>query len=152
MIVLTKPNFPPYVCIQCGIGDERRKWYVDLQLHIDYYLNPVNDGAIYLCNECWESFVVDISKAAQQIMFEQEPWAGGEFVQPTYEDESKIEVKSGTGSFSGVAFRFEQDTKIDDRDTERDDQNPPDDSSSNEPEPSSDDSGVQSFFGGRTDG
>lgn len=93
-IVLQKPNFTPYVCMVCGVGDDRRKWYADLQITgIEFYLNPVNDGAVYLCNECWESLAVDIAKQAQTFLFGMESWAEGQYVEPTYNNEEVIDVK-----------------------------------------------------------
>lgn len=65
MFVAERPNFHPHVCIICGVGDDRREWYVDLQLAIDNHFNPLYNGAIYFCNECWDATVRDVSRAVQ---------------------------------------------------------------------------------------
>src|SRR5688572_31117866 len=65
MLILERPNFHPHVCIQCGVGDDRRVWYVDLQLAIDNHFNPLYNGAIYFCNECWDDMVRVVSRDIQ---------------------------------------------------------------------------------------
>lgn len=86
MIVLDKPNFPPYVCIVCGMGTGR-KWFVDLGLPLDNYFNPVNDGAVWYCNECWEGVTKDVAHQAQIFVLGQEPWQGEA---PTYESTEQL--------------------------------------------------------------
>jgi len=100
-LVLKKPNYPPYVCIVCGLGSGR-KWFVDLQLAIDNYFNPVNDGAIYLCNECWDSILRAVGQQAQVLMLGQEPWESQ--VEITYAAEGELITAAplrGVGSQQG---------------------------------------------------
>lgn len=96
MIILEKPNFPPYVCITCGVGTGR-KWFVQLDYPLDNYFNPVNEGQIFQCNECWEALATKVAKDVQVFMLGQEPWNEGEYVQPTYDNvtELKKEVSFG---------------------------------------------------------
>jgi hypothetical protein len=86
MIILDKPNFPPYVCLTCGVGTGR-KWFVDLALPLDNYFNPVNDGAVWYCNECWEGLTQAVAREAQIFVLGQEPWQGEA---PTYESEQEL--------------------------------------------------------------
>jgi hypothetical protein len=88
-IVLLKPNYPPYVCIVCGLGSSKsRKWFVDLQLAIDNYFNPVNDGAVYMCNECWDGLVREVGHKAYTVMKEEEPWEAS--LEITYAAEGEL--------------------------------------------------------------
>lgn len=98
MIILEKPNYPPYVCITCGVGTNR-KWFVSLDYPLDNYFNPVNDGQIFQCNECWEGLATEVAKAVQVFMIGQQPWEEGEYVKPTYDNvtELKREVSFGRG-------------------------------------------------------
>jgi hypothetical protein len=93
MIVLPKPNFPPYVCVGCGVGTER-KWFVDLQVPLDNYFNPVNDGAVWYCNECWEGITQEVAHMAQVLVLGQEPWQGAE---PTFNEEDTPLILSTVG-------------------------------------------------------
>ena len=88
-LVMERPTFPPHVCLICGMGSYR-KWFVDLQLPIDNYFNPVMDGACYLCNECWDSIAVETAKQAQILLLGTEPWKGAEYIEPTYDDSSDL--------------------------------------------------------------
>jgi len=98
-IVLLKPNYPPYVCIVCGLGTRKdRKWFVDLQLAIDNYFNPVNDGAIYLCNECWDGLVRSVGHQAYTVMKEEEPWEAS--LEITYNSEDQLLTVSPLSSAS----------------------------------------------------
>ena len=88
-LVLQKPNYPPYVCIVCGVG-ERRKWFVDLQLPINHYFNPLSGGAVYLCSECWDSIAVETTKQAQVLLIGTEAWTGEGYVEPTYDNQDEL--------------------------------------------------------------
>jgi len=94
-IVMLKPVFPPYVCLVCGVGTTQRKWYVDLELPLDNYFNPVNDGAAYLCNECWDSLVRSVGSKAHTIMKEIAPW--DESPEPTYTSDEEIVLEYTIG-------------------------------------------------------
>ena len=102
MIILERPNFPPYVCIQCGTGGgEHRKWFVSLNLPLDNYFNPVNEGNVFYCNECWDSLVRDVSKDVQLFLLGHEAYVG---VPPTFENESQLlvgPVGNSTEDFNG---------------------------------------------------
>lgn len=67
MYVTERPNFHPHVCIICGVGDDRRAWYVDLQLAIDNHFNPLYNGAIYFCDVCWDDTVKSVSREVQKF-------------------------------------------------------------------------------------
>lgn len=99
MIILEKPNFPPYICISCGMGSGR-KWFVSLNLPLDNFFNPVNEGNIFYCNDCWESLATSVAKSAQKFLIGHEPWTNDDYVQPEYEDKNELveEVEFGTGS------------------------------------------------------
>lgn len=87
MIILEKPNFPPYVCIVCWVGDDRRRWYIDTQFALDHYFNPVNDGAVYVCNECWDSLVREVASQLQKMSFSEPSYEG---VPATYNNQSPL--------------------------------------------------------------
>jgi len=90
-IIMRLPTFPPYVCIVCGVGDDRRKWYADIQINLDNHFNPVMDGVVYYCNECWESLATDVMKQAQLFLFGVEPWTKDEeYVPPSYNNETEL--------------------------------------------------------------
>lgn len=86
VIILDKPNYPPYVCIRCGVGNGR-DWYLLLDLPIDNYFNPVNNGQIFLCNECWLAAVQEASRIIQIFLVGHEAYKG---VEPTYENEDQL--------------------------------------------------------------
>ena len=102
-LVIKKPNFPPYVCIVCGVGDEEtREWYVDLQLNLDNHFNPVLNGAVYCCNLCWESLAQEVVRQVQSLIYGGiEPWA--EFVTPSYESEDELIGRSRTTDGTDVS-------------------------------------------------
>jgi hypothetical protein len=95
VIILEKPNFPPYVCIVCWVGDDRRRWYIDTQFALDHYFNPVNDGAVYVCNECWDSLVREVASQLQKMTFSEPSYEG---IPATYNNQSPLltEVTVGT--------------------------------------------------------
>jgi hypothetical protein len=103
----------------CGVGGTVRKWYVDLNLAIDNYFNPVNDGAVYLCNECWDEAVRAVGNQAQVFMLGQEPWQAP--VEITYTDEDELllgEQDYGTGLPSESPGDIDNSTTGDDQPTE----------------------------------
>lgn|SRR5215510_1398850 len=102
MLILEKPNFPPYVCITCGTGTGR-KWFVSLDFPLDNYFNPLHDGIVFQCNECWESLATQVAKLAQTYLLGQEPWDSREYVEPQYENKAELvkEVNFGPGQTSG---------------------------------------------------
>lgn len=89
MIILEKPNFPPNVCLTCGVG-YGRKWFVSLDFPLDNYFNPVVEGKIFQCNECWESLATEVAKEAQKFLIGQAPWEEGDYIQPTYDNEEEL--------------------------------------------------------------
>lgn len=99
VIILERPNYPPYVCIVCSHSTGRR-WFVSLDLPLDHYFNPVNDGNVFYCNECWEDLATRVAKDAQTFLLGHEPWFGDEYVKPVYENETELveEVAFGTGT------------------------------------------------------
>lgn len=102
MMILEKPNFPPYVCITCGMGTGR-KWFVSLDFPLDNYFNPLHDGIVFQCNECWESLATSVAKLAQVYIIGTMPWDSKEYVEPTYKNESELlkEVNFGPGTLTG---------------------------------------------------
>jgi hypothetical protein len=123
-IVLLKPNYPPYVCIVCGLGSSKdRKWFVDLQLAIDNYFNPVNDGAVYLCNQCWDGLNREVGHKAFTLMREEEPWeanleityaAEGELIQsrPLASNPSTSSLGAGDNSSPPVGIMESSDQPV----------------------------------------
>jgi len=99
VIILEKPNFPPYVCITCGTSTGR-KWFVSLDFPLDNYFNPVNEGIIFQCNECWESLATLVAKEAQRFIIGQDPWDDPNYVKPTYDNVTQLvkEVDFGARS------------------------------------------------------
>jgi len=85
VIILERPNFPPYICITCGMSTGR-KWFVQIDYPLDTYFNPVNEGQIFHCNECWESLATDVANAAQVFMLGQKPWEDANYVKPSYDN------------------------------------------------------------------
>lgn len=103
VIFLEKPNFPPYVCITCGVGTGR-KWFVSLDFPLDNYFNPVNEGIIFQCNECWESLATEVAKLAQRYMLGQDPWSSDDYVIPTYDNAADLikEVSFGRSTHPSI--------------------------------------------------
>jgi len=100
VIILSKPNFPPYVCISCGVADGRQ-WFVSLDLALDHYFNPLHAGAVFFCNLCWEDVATKVAKEAQIFMAGQEPWAVGEYVEPSYDNSKDVVKEVSFGPKSG---------------------------------------------------
>ncbi len=94
-LVMGKPIFPPYVCIVCGMQNER-KWFVDLQLQLDNHFNPVLHGAVYMCNMCFDSMVTDTMNQVQK--FEGAAYDG---IKPTYSNESELLEEASIGETYG---------------------------------------------------
>ena len=76
-----KPIFVPYVCIQCGLGEGRREWFLDLGFAIDNYFS-VDNQAIYLCNECYNDMTLTVGRLIQTFRQDHEKWNSEEI--PTY--------------------------------------------------------------------
>jgi hypothetical protein len=132
--VLDKPNFPPYVCVMCGAGNGRA-WYADLGIPLDNYFNPVNNGAVYICNECWDGMALEVAKQSQVLVLGHQPWEGR--VEPTYDDDEELEtltIKEGndrsdvpdssTAGDDPVDAGANQAPESDDDDSEPDDSDP----------------------------
>lgn len=140
-VVMEKPIFIPYVCIQCGVGDGRREWYVDLGFSIDHFLDT-DSVAVYLCNECYVSMTMDVGRLISQFRKEHEKWQGAE---PTYEwarqhDDRRFEstgsIEGSTSVDSGTDGN-DQDAESNDSESESSDSgdaNPVDDSNPDESE------------------
>ena len=146
--VLTRPNFPPYVCLLCGAGSGR-KWFADLGLPIENYFNPVNNGACYVCDECWDGLSVTIAQKVQVLLVGTEPWQGR--VEPTYDDTTDIEETNGSGP--GIpdpsATGTDPVDAADDQDADRSDDEPESDDSDPESESVRE---FRGFFGGNPGG
>jgi len=99
MLILEKPNFPPYVCITCGTGTGR-KWFVQLDYPLDNYFNPVNEGQVFQCNECWESLATSVAREVQRFMLGQDPWSSDEYVTPTYDNATELKKEVDFGARS----------------------------------------------------
>lgn len=79
-----KPNFHPYVCIVCGVGGPPREWFVDIGIDLDNHFNPVIDGTVFFCNECWNSVQVNVARQIQVWRTDREAWKAEDSVEPTY--------------------------------------------------------------------
>ena len=88
MIVLERPNFPPYVCIICSMS-VGKKWFVSLDINLDHYFNPLNDGRIFYCNECWDNLITDVTKSVNTFLIGHEAYVGET---PTFENKSELIV------------------------------------------------------------
>lgn len=104
--VMLSPVYPPYCCIVCGVGGRNRKWFADLNLAIDNYFNPVNDGAIYVCNECWDGMVRAVGHQAQVLMLGQEPWDSR--IEITYAEEGELITSAPVGILEPTQEEIEQ--------------------------------------------
>ena len=155
-----KPVFVPYVCIQCGLGEGRREWFLDLGFAIDHYFDT-NNQAIYLCNECYNNLTLEVGRLVSVFRKDHEKWEGEE---PTYhwfegqelndirEPESGIQNTGNDGtpeeSTGAIASsdRNDQDTEPNDSEpesTDSGDADTIDDSDSDE----SDGKAFTAFFG-----
>lgn len=126
-----KPVFVPYVCIQCGLGEGRREWFVDLGFAIDAYFDT-NNQAIYLCNECFNNMTLEVGRLLQVFRKDHEKWEGEE---PTYhwfegQELNDIRESESVGSTGGIEGTPEDSTGVDsssdgnDQDTEPNDSEP----------------------------
>lgn len=86
MIILEKPNFPPYVCIVCSMSTGK-KWFVSMDLELEQYFNPLNDGRIFYCNECWDNMVSDTTHAVSTFLIGHEAYVGEE---PTFDNTAEL--------------------------------------------------------------
>ena len=102
VIILERPNFPPYVCLTCGVSTGR-KWFVSLDWPLDTYFNPVNEGIIFQCNECWESLATTVAREAQRYMIGQDPWKEGDYVAPSYDNEKELVKEVSFGRQQSVS-------------------------------------------------
>jgi len=98
-IVMKKPTYPPYVCIVCGLGDKPRKWFVDLEFQLDTHFNPVLNGAVYLCNECWVNLVETVGREIERSKLDDNGTGTDEgrlHIQPNAESYSDPTINSNT--------------------------------------------------------
>src|SRR5215510_9861305 len=146
MIILERPNFPPYVCISCGLGNNRG-WFVSLNLPLDTYFNPVNEGNVFFCNECWENLVVDVSKAVHIFAQNHEPWYGGEYIKPQYENKKELVEEVSFGGTSTSPTIHSPTTVGSEPEPESDDSEPESPVTDDEGEPVSE---FRVFFGDGT--
>lgn len=134
-VVLENPTFPPYVCIQCGVGHGRREWFVDLGLALDHYFNTDN-AAVYLCNECYFDMVSEVGKLVQKFRKDHEKWNTEE--EPSYDWIEKQDDERGRNSdqlistTSGSEGATEEPTGVDSSSNGNDQDTEPNNS---EPEP-----------------
>lgn len=91
MNVMEKPIFPPYVCVSCGMQSER-DWFVDFQMNLDNYLNPVINGSIILCNMCFDSAVRETYDLVQK------QFGSYTGVEPTYENKGELLTETILGT------------------------------------------------------
>ena len=92
-----KPPFPPYVCISCGVGEKPRKWFIDIGLSLDYYFNPVNDGTVFFCDECFNNLKVQAERCVNNWVAENEAWDSPDRVAATYKWKSNQETAAPVG-------------------------------------------------------
>ena len=100
-----KPPFPPYVCISCGVGEPPRKWFIDIGLSLDYHFNPVNDGTIFFCDECWNNVRVQTERCINNWVYENEAWDSPDRVAASFkwkDDLEKVTPNDVRGSESGI--------------------------------------------------
>lgn len=106
MIILDRPNFPPYICIACGTGGgPHRKWFLSLNLPLDNYFNPVNEGNVFYCNECWSNLVAEVSRDVQTFVIGHEAYIG---VPATFDNQDDLivgEVTSQTAFEEPVTLK-----------------------------------------------
>lgn len=67
MRIANNPDYPPHVCIICGLSNNRR-WFVNLDVNLDRYYNPIQEGQLWFCDECWTNLVTDTARHAQAFM------------------------------------------------------------------------------------
>lgn len=87
MRVVDKPNMHPYSCIQCGVT-AGRKWFVDLGINLGPAFNPLYDGNVFLCDECWEGLSIQVAKEVQKFL--QPVSLADNYVEPTYNNEEPL--------------------------------------------------------------
>lgn len=57
------PQAFPYACIICGLGKgPQRQFFIDMGFDIAGKYQPLNEGSVYLCNECAPSVVDSLLK------------------------------------------------------------------------------------------
>ena len=88
--VMAKPTFNPYVCVNCGVGGPPRLWFIEFGINLDLYFNPVNEGNVYYCNECWEDLARQVAKNIQIFLHDTMPWTGNGFIRPTYQKKEEL--------------------------------------------------------------
>lgn len=90
--VFARAPFPPHICVKCG--SQNRQYLIDLGINLEVYYNPAvygnagYEGAIYICNECWDSLVVSVSREIQMFLHGTMPWEKGE--EPTYQNTEEL--------------------------------------------------------------
>jgi len=66
-LISRNPIFYPGVCVACGVQSNRR-WYVDIGVELDYHFNPMNEGNILFCNECWNALVKSVNRGVKTFV------------------------------------------------------------------------------------
>jgi hypothetical protein len=64
-----------------------KKWFVSLDINLDQYFNPLNDGRIFYCNECWDNMVTDVTHSVQTFLIGHEAYVGEE---PTFDNPAEL--------------------------------------------------------------
>lgn len=92
------PQFYPDVCIVCGLGNGGgRKYFIDLGFEINQIFQPLREGSVYLCNECWAGKMEEIQRLVNAWDMEHKPYQGQDVVETGYSWQQHIDV----GSISG---------------------------------------------------
>jgi len=86
--VVERPDFYPYKCVICGVNYDRQ-WYVLLDIALEVF-DPRFDGQIILCDECWKSTSISVSKAVQEFMRYTEN--NDQYVAPTFNNSNPLTV------------------------------------------------------------
>jgi hypothetical protein len=107
-LVMRDHMFYPGVCVGCGVQNNRR-WYVEIGVDLDFHFNPMNEGNIIFCNECWNSLVKSVNKYVKAFVLANKGTLG-----------TTVEDEDGPTRSDPVVVRSEPDATDSNRDVEPD--------------------------------
>lgn len=92
------PPFPPYVCIRCGLGngDNDRLYFIDLGIDLHMHFNPLVDGNIYYCNECFGNLIREGNALTLQWDQEHKEWESPDRVEASFAWQQGIDLSTVT--------------------------------------------------------
>jgi hypothetical protein len=126
VFISERPNFIPYTCIVCGLGGPPRTYFIDLGFDIDAKYMAINDGGVYLCNECFRNKIDEAEMRIVEWTQEHDlTYRGEDRVDASYEwtknlDLSTVEAQHGIGDFT-KSDGNDQSASGDDQESESDD-------------------------------